>query len=493
MNACTLLRAALACTLAAVGCGAGDDAPGSQSEAVLVARTVWVSPDGDDAADGRTTARPMRTIQAAVDRLGAGGERAGTVRLMPGTYTDTLSLVGFAHVRIVGDGRDTVRWRPAAALAWDVAGYGASRRTPVRVVDSRDVTLRSVTLDLADVRGDQVAGLLLWNSTATVQDCVLTDMATPGYYEFTVYASAPGFSAAERATVRFVDDEFVRTGRVGVLLHGFTHGEFVRNAFRAEGDFGYGVEVSSSATADLRSNDIAGYDVTAATDGSGSAGVLVDNAFTAGNPHLDKRVTLRANHLHANTYAVSVGNAFPGLSGDVDIDLRLDANLLHANRLGAVSVTDANRSAGSSVTVTARGNLVADNHGAGYVVSTAGDGEVHLDLAREVISGHDVAVDVLPDTGASLHDVRVTASNLGDNLAWGVRNLGPSVVAARGNWWGAPDGPTDAAGDTDVTRRSCDATSLAARVNLLGDDVGRPGIAVTDNVDYCAWSRAGRP
>ncbi len=64
--------------------------------------------------------------------------------------------------------------------------------------------------------------------------------------------------------------------------------------------FGYGVEVSSTATADLRSNDIAGYDVTAATDGSGSAGVFVDNAFTAGNPHLDKRVTLRANHLHAD-------------------------------------------------------------------------------------------------------------------------------------------------------------------------------------------------
>lgn len=491
----SMKRAALVCALASVGCQVGADGSSIQSEVaeVQVARTVWVSPDGDDANDGRNIGRPKRSIQAAIDLLGAGGARTGTVRLMPGTYTDAVNIDGYNNLRILGDGRDTVHWRPATTLGWDVNGYGTSRRAAVRIVGSTNVTLRSVTLDFTDVRGDLVAGLLVWNSTGTFQDNVFENMSAPGYYEFTAYVSAPAATAAERATVRFLDNEFVRTGRLGVILHGYSHGELLRNSFRTESDFGYAVEVSSTATADLRNNDIGGYDTTAASDGSGSAGVYVDNAFTAGVTGVTKRVTLRANHLHDNSYAVSVGNAFAGLAGDVDLDVRLDANLIVGNRLGGVSITDEGRSAGSSVRVTARANLVANNGGAGYAIATAGDGEVHLDVAREVISGHEVAVDVFADTGASLHDVVVRNSNLGDNLRWGVRNLGPSVVDARANWWGAPDGPTDATGTTEVTRRSCADVPVGARLNLLGDGVGAPGIAVTDNVDYCDWSRVGRP
>jgi hypothetical protein len=480
--------------LALGGCQMGEGpALEAATDEVQIARTVWVSPTGDDANDGRTTARPKRTIQAAVDLLGAGGTRTGTVRLMPGTYTDTLNVDGYTNLRIIGDGRDTVTWRPGNTLGWNVSTFGTTRRTPVRIVGSLNVTLRSVTLDFTTVRGDFVAGVLMWNSTGLFQDNVFENMGTAGYYEFTTYVSAPASTAAQRAKVRFLDNEFLNTGRLGVVLHGYSHGELLRNTFRADADFGYAIEVASTATANIRENDIGGYRTSAATDGSASAGIYIENAFTAGVTGVAKSVTVRANNLHDNGYGVTIGNAFAGLAGDVDVAVALDSNLIVNNTLAGVAITDEGRSAGSSVTVTARNNLLANNGLRGYHIYTAGNGEVHSTLTREVISGHNTAVEVGADSGASLHDITVTASNLGDNTAWGLRNLGPSVVSARNNWWGAPDGPTDLFGTTEVTYRSCADTDVAARLNVAGDTFGLPGIAVSERVDYCNWSRVGRP
>jgi hypothetical protein len=485
----------LVSALALAGCqmGADDSALAASTDEVLVARTVWVSPDGNDANTGNTTSRPKRTIQAAINVLGQGGTRTGTVRLMPGVYTDVVDIEGYTNLRILGDGRDTVIWRPATTLGWNVSTYGNTRRTPVRIVGSTNITLRSVTLDFETIHGDFVAGVLVWNSSATFNDNIFTNMSAAGYYEFTSYVSAPGATPTTRPKVRFTDNEFMRTGRVGVILHGYVDGELLRNGFRTEDDFGYAIEVASTAIADIRSNDIAGYDTIAETDGSASGGIYIENAFTTAVTGVTKSVIVRSNNVHANGYGLSIGNAFPGYAGDVDIRVQLDSNLIVGNNLAGVSVTDEGRSAGSSVTLIARNNLVANNGAVGYQFSTAGDGEIHATLTGEVISGHEIALDVLADTGASLHDITLRGSNVSDNTAWGVRNFGPSIVSARNVWWGAPDGPTDALGTTEVTYASCAGVAVGARRNIAGDDVGLPGIAVSDGVDYCSWSLVGTP
>lgn len=488
-----LFAHALACVAVFSGCGdpAGASAVESGVDEVTVGATVWVSPAGDDALDGRSPRRAKRTIQAAIDGLGAGGERRGTVRLLPGLYEDTINIEGYRHLRVLGVGRDEVTVRPARTLGWNVGAYGESRRTPVRVVGSEDVTFRGVTFDFDAVRGDFVAGVLVWNSTGAFTDDAFRNMSADGYYELTAYVSAPAFSSARRALVAFTDDEFVRTGRVGVILHGWAHGEIARCAFRAEGDFGYAVEVSSQATADIHGNDVGGYRVAAATDGSASAGILIDNSFTNGEAHADKPVRVRANLLHDCGYGVSIGNAYAGLAGDVDVAVDLEANLIQGSALAAVQVTDEGRSAGSSVAVHARANLVRGEGAAGYSIFTAGDGDVRLDVDHDAIVGNDTGVMVYEDTGASAREISVRGSIIAGNTT-GVRNLGPSVVDATRDWWGSADGPLDAAGADEVTARTCASAPLALRRNAVGERTGALGDVVSDGVAYCDWLRLPR-
>src|SRR3954470_24525399 len=68
--------------------------------------TLFVSPHGSDSAAG-TARAPMRTPQAAVNRLGRSG---GTVRLAGGTY---------ARQRIVIDGRAHVTIRASRGAVLD--------------------------------------------------------------------------------------------------------------------------------------------------------------------------------------------------------------------------------------------------------------------------------------------------------------------------------------------------------------------------------------
>jgi hypothetical protein len=487
-RATCLLSAAAAAALSGCTIDASPDAVAtSADEVVLGPRGLWVSPSGDDARDGRTPARAMHTLQAAVDAL---GPRGGTIRLLAGEYPEPVNIVGVRHLDVVAARHGEAILRPTATLGWNVSSYGETRRTPVRVVDSTDVTFRGVTFDFEAVHGDLVAGVLVWNSTGSFERGAFRNMATEGFSEFTAYVSAPAFTADRRARVSFEGNDFVRTGRVGVIFQTWSHGAVTGNTFRAGGDFGYAVEVSSQSTADLRGNDISGYRVIA-PDESASAGILVENAFTVGLAHADKEVVVRANHLHDNAYGLAVGNAAPGLAGDVDIALRLEANLIDDNDLAGVSVTDEGRAAGSSVRVAARGNLLSGNHASGYLVATAGDGDVGLDVMGDVITDHEEGVSVLEDTGASLHAVSLRRSLIRRNSAWGVHNLGPSVVDARDNWWGSADGPADGAGTTEVTHRSCADTPLGERLNAVAETSRRLGDRASERVDYCGWVRLG--
>src|SRR5690242_3562757 len=92
--------------------------------------TLFVSPHGSDSAAG-TARAPMRTPQAAVDRLGRAG---GAVRLAAGTYRKQ---------RIVLDGRDhvTILGSPGAVLDGAGLKVPAGQTGMVEIRDSTDVTV----------------------------------------------------------------------------------------------------------------------------------------------------------------------------------------------------------------------------------------------------------------------------------------------------------------------------------------------------------------
>ncbi|MFI5891088.1 right-handed parallel beta-helix repeat-containing protein [Actinoplanes sp. NPDC051513] len=99
--------------------------------------TLYVSPQGSDAAAG-TAGAPLRTPQAAVDRLGRSG---GTVLLAGGTY---------ARQRIVINGRAHIAVRAAAGAAPVLDGAGLNPRAGqsgmVEIRDSSDVTVSGLAV-----------------------------------------------------------------------------------------------------------------------------------------------------------------------------------------------------------------------------------------------------------------------------------------------------------------------------------------------------------
>jgi hypothetical protein len=99
--------------------------------------TLYVSPHGSDGASGARNA-PLRTPQAAVDRLGRSG---GTVQLAGGTYPrQRIVLTGRAHV--------TVRAAAGATPVLDGAGLTvpAERSGMVEIRDSSDITVSGLTV-----------------------------------------------------------------------------------------------------------------------------------------------------------------------------------------------------------------------------------------------------------------------------------------------------------------------------------------------------------
>lgn len=483
---------ALLCALLPAACVGGADAPtvGAEAAELRLGRTLtlFVAPDGDDARDGQFPWRAKRTIQAALDATRDASARAVVIEVAPGTYGGTVDIVGRSNVTIAALAEGTVTLRPTATLGWNVAAYGTSRTTPVRVVDSRAVSFRRITFDFADVHGDLVAGLLYWNSTGSLEGNTLRNMSAEGYYEFTTYFSAPDFTDADRATISLVGNTFERPGRAAATFQWYTRADVRDNVITTADDFGYGVYLAGPSDGVLARNRISGFHTRAASDGSASAGVYVDNAFTRGLAPMQKRVTLRENDIRDCNYGVTLGNGFAGLSGDTDLDVRMRGNAVQGSTLAGVNVTDVDRSAGSSVTLSSTDDEVTGSAGPGYQVATAGDAEVHATIARALIRGNAVGVRVAGERAGALHDVTVRGSWITGNTALGVSNAGPSVVTARGNWWGSPDGPADAAGDTElVTRGACGSIPLASRVNAVGEDSGRLGNGVSDLVDVCGW------
>jgi len=273
------------------------------------------------------------TIQAAIDDASDGD----TINIHTGTYDEALNIEDFNGLTLNGvEDRTTIIIQPSTTLPWNVGGYGTSRQAAIRVVNATGVVLQGMTFDYDLIKGNNIFGVFGWNSGVTIDDCILENMSVDdlsgGYYELTSYFRAPDFSPSARAQVNVTNCEFFNSGRVGVVTHDYIETSISGNTFyKTIDDFGYGVEVGSQSTGTVTNNVFYGYDIPAASDGSESAGIYIENAFTGSSPSLTKNVTVSNNEVYDCQYAMWIGNGYNGFAGDVDIIVNVSGNNFHNN------------------------------------------------------------------------------------------------------------------------------------------------------------------
>ncbi|MBD3256841.1 hypothetical protein GF377_00310 [candidate division GN15 bacterium] len=344
---------------------------------------VWVDDDYCDACanDGHTWGYDaFDIIPDGVDAVADGG----TVHVLAGEYDLPVNIEDRTGLLIDGANALTVNFKPATTLGWEVASYGSSRQAAIRVVNSTGVTLRNMTMDFDLVKGDNVAGLLFWNSAGAFTDNTIKNMSTSGYYELTSYLRAPDADDANRLQIDVLRNTFNKTGRLGVVAHDYVHCVIEDNTFdQIDDDFGYGCEIGSMASAVVRGNTFRNYDTWAATDQSSSAAIYVENAFTTGvTTPLTKAVTIEENEIEACQIGIHVGNEFAGFTGPVGIDVSIRKNSIHdcnttgSESSGGIYIFDEGADVGSSVTAVVDSNQIINNGDFGIAINSADNGDI---------------------------------------------------------------------------------------------------------------------
>lgn len=430
-----------------------------QASAAWAATPIYVRPDGNDTNCDGTTNDPypgtdghcaVKTIQQGIDLV----DPSGTVYVAAGTYDGTLNIDTRTNLTIMGADPLTTIIKPSTTLPWIVGGYVPARHTVLRVVNSTGITISDLTFDLDLVKGNNIFAGLYWDSTGSVDGNIFKNNqiadTSGGYYELGLTLRAPGYTDASRAVITVNGNTFQDLGRVSLHLGNYVEATITGNTFyKIADDFGYAIELGSQSTGTISGNTFHGFDTPAASDGSNSAAIYVENCFTqAQTTAITKNVTISNNEIYDSQWGVYIGNEFNGYAGNVDIVLALTNNNIHNNTNGGVFIADEDKSAGSSVSVTGSGNTITNDGDYGYYISTAGDGNISANLTGETITGQDTGVYVV-DTGApstSSYSVSIASSNLSGNTTYGIDNrvTGLTVLAEQ-NWWGTAYKPTIAA------------------------------------------------
>jgi hypothetical protein len=258
-----------------------------------------------------------------------------------------------------------------------------------------------MTFDFDLIKGNNITGVLYWDSSGALDNNILKNMSAPDasgfYYEITSYVRAPSSSK----TIAFTDNTFAETGRLGIVTHTNVIATITGNTFyKTTDDFGYAMEIGSQSGGTISGNTIYGYDTPAASDGSNSAGIYIENAFTGGST-ASKSVTVSGNEVYGSQWGIYIGNEFNGLAGNVDIVATLVNNNLHDNTDGGVVITDEDKQNGSSVTINGYHNTLKNNGGYGYFIYTQGDGDITVELTCDLIEGHGEGIHLEDTAGAS--------------------------------------------------------------------------------------------
>jgi parallel beta-helix repeat protein len=379
------------------------------------------------------------------DGVGAVSD-GGLVHVLAGEYAQPVNIEGRSNITIQGAGIQASYFQPATTLDWNVGGYGGARKAAIRVVGSSGIKFQQMTMDFDLIKGNNIFGLLYWNSGGELSDNVLRNMSTPDYYEFVAYVRAPDLDADNRAQIDILRNTFRNTGRVALLTHDYVNAVVTGNTFdQADPDFGYAIEVGSMSTATIRKNTFRNYNTWAATDRSASAAIYVENAFTTGIGPLSKPVVIDSNLIYQCQYGIHAGNSYPGYSGDVDIQLTISRNHILNNATtgsessGGILLTDEGRDAGSSLTATITDNIIERNGDQGIYMYTNGNGALDVDMIGNQVLDHFAGLTVknFGSAGGSVYDLTIHGNqfrnslNAEDDAGGGFWDDGVSV----GNCW----------------------------------------------------------
>ncbi|HET9476921.1 MAG TPA: right-handed parallel beta-helix repeat-containing protein [Dehalococcoidia bacterium] len=410
-----------------------------------------------------------------------------TVSIRPGTYVDPVDVVSKTNLSIVGDNQNAVILKPTTTLCWNVSVYGCGRRAAVRIVNSTGINLSGVTLDMDTVKANFTTGVIAWDSTVSVAGNTLKNNsvsdASGGYYEIMMYIRAPGYTDAARANVAVTGNTFLEAGRVGVVTHDYVAATIQGNTFtKTLSDFGYAIEMGSQSTGSIDSNTITGYDTAALSDGSASAGIYVENAFTSASPAVTKNVSIVGNDIYGNQFGMWIGNGYDGFAGPVDIVATLQGNNVHDNTDAGILIEDEDASAGSSVTATSTADTVVGNGSAGFWLNTYGDGELHLAITNGTIGGQDYGIlvqDWPTGPSTSIYDVSANFNSIVGNTVFGISNEVSALLDGECNWWGANSGPSGAGpgtGDASSTNVDFDPWLASEGASCSGGPLAVGGI-----------------
>jgi hypothetical protein len=398
-------------------------------------------------------------IQNAIDNA-----PGTTINVAAGTYNENMNIVSKSGLSIVGADKTTVIIKPSTTLCWNVSTYGCARKAAVRVVSSTDIVLSDMTFDFDLIKGNNITGVLYWDSSGALDNNILKNMSAPDasgfYYEITSYVRAPSSSK----TIAFTDNTFAETGRLGIVTHTNVIATITGNTFyKTTDDFGYAMEIGSQSGGTVSGNTIYGYDTPAASDGSNSAGIYIENAFTGGST-ASKSVTVSGNEVYGSQWGIYIGNEFNGYAGNVDILATLVNNNLHDNTDGGVVITDEDKQNGSSVTVNGYHNTLKNNGGYGYFIYTQGDGDITVELTCDLIEGHGEGIHLEDTAGASStssYNLSFNQSNIVKNSTYGMNNTVPNLttIDAENNWWWSASGPGgEGSGSGDKVSKGVDFT-----------------------------------
>jgi len=464
-----------------------------------VSDNVDYDPWCSDETCGTTGTNPVRnitkgttydTINAAI----ADADPDNTILVSGGIYDETLDIDGMSDLNIIGEDKDTTIIKSSTTLGWNVGGYGETRKTVVRIVNSTDVSLKNLTIDCDLIKGNSRYGVFGWDSSITVDNCILKNISvldsSDGYSEIMSYFRASGYTDEARAAVNITNCTFIDAGRVGIVTHDYITADISGNTFyKTFDDFGYAVELGSMSNGSITGNTIYGYDIPAASDGSSSAGLYIENSFTnTVVTAVNKDVLLQGNEIYDCQYAMTIGNQWNGYAGNVDIVVDMQGNNFHNNVSGGLIVADEDKEAGSSVTINGSGNTIADNNEFAYFVYTFGDGDITVDLSGDTLTSNQYGMyvgDYPSGPSGSSYNVAINCSDLSNNSVYGVDNEVASItVDATKNWWGDVSGPSGAGGGS--------GSAVSANVDffpwLLSTNCGDYALVETDYVVDDDWA-----
>ena len=249
-------------------------------------KSLYVSVDGSDSADGRTPQTALRTLARALARVSPGE----TVRVLPGTYLEAVraELRGRPGrpIRIVGEGGRPVLSgnRQRAVGLW----LKESAYVEIEGIEVRDYTDIGIAIVLSD--------------NIEMRDLVLHDN---GFRSTIPWVDGEGYGVHldESSRLVFERSEVYRNGpnprtptSLGTGINGFAITDSVIRNNRSYDNNGGGILVEDSVRVLVESNDIFSNDLDVSADGWWDGGIWVDGG---------RDITVRNN--------VFSGNLGPGI------------------------------------------------------------------------------------------------------------------------------------------------------------------------------------